>query len=384
MTIIHFFSFFAQPLQGCYNSYVQLILRNMGYSQSIIGVIIGLGIFASIIVPFIAASIAERTNNEKLTMFFAALIASVTIIPMIFGFPTYITALSYFISAGSLSMIMTMSDGYINKCVNGSTNLYGKIRGCGTLGYVVCLAMFSILNFPDNTNNKSIYLNILIFTFLFSICLSLCPSVKTQKNKEEKKKEKFFDPKWFDKSFYLLILIVSISQISMSAVEKLLPSYMTEVLGLGSKFIAFVALSAVGEFFLLVFGGKYVEEKNVSPVILISIAFCAIALRLFLYSVSENIFVFAIAQILHTFCFGSCQLGVCAYISRYVDKSHTSVAFSIYWTLASNLPMMIGTFLGGFIIDGFGYHTLFGSYISFALIALSLTIIFRKKLLPNK
>ena len=57
---------------------------------------------------------------------------------------------------------------------------------------------------------------------------------------------------------------------------------------------------------------------------------------------------------------------------------------TLYWSLATNLPEMLGALFGGFIIDSYGYPMLFLSYSFFPLLAVILSFVFKKTLEGEK
>lgn len=375
--IISLLSFFLQPVNGAYSSYLQLILRNSGYTQSMVGVIIAVGSIASIILPFFAGAVVEKTGNDKLLMFLGAVTGVMTIVPAILGAPVWLTLITFFICLGMNWMTLSLADGYINKCINNDNAKYGLIRGLGTLGYVVFMVMFSLTGFPDETNNYQILQNIILCTSLFLIFLLLSPDTRKLNSKKTEEKRKFFDSSWYDKTFWIFVVTVAFSRIPMATFDKLLPSYMTEVLSLGKWFTAFTALGAFAEFFMLVFGGKDAAKRGTNPINLLILSCVGILLRLLLYISSDSIVVFALAQTMHALCFGACHLAVNSYITHNVAPEHVSGAFAIYWTLGTNLPQLLGTLLGGFVIDYLGYPVLFAINMGFPLITLCLIFAFR-------
>ena len=61
-----------------------------------------------------------------------------------------------------------------------------------------------------------------------------------------------------------------------------------------------------------------------------------------------------------------------------VAPEHYDLAMTLYWSLATNLPEMLGAFAGGFVIEAFGYPMLFLSYSIFPLVACILCLTNKK------
>lgn len=343
-----------------------------------VGVIIAVGSIASIIMPFLASVITAKTGNDKLMMFTGIVVSAVSIAPAILGFPVWVTLVTFFICLGMNWTTLSLADGYINKCINNDNTKYGLIRGLGTLGYVIFMTMFSITGFPDETNNYQVWMNIGLCSGLFLLVLCFCPDTRKLPQQQTGNTTKT-EGKWYDRSFVLFLITLAFSRIPMAVFDKLLPSYMTEVLGLGKWFTAFTALGAFAEFLVLVFGARIADRKHIKPTTLFTLSCIGIIIRLILYIVSKNIYVFAIAQTMHALCFGCCHLAANSYLTHHVDSGNISQAFSVYWSLGTNLPQLLGTLMGGFIIDNLGYNLLFGINISFAAISLLFLAIFGKR-----
>ena len=375
----YLFSFFLQPLTGAFDSYFQIILRNLGYSQSAIGVFIGIGSLSTVILPFFAAYIARKAGSEKPVMQIAIILAVLAMVPVTLGAPAWVVMLGMFVATGTRWTTLSLSDGYINKNIGEDNAKYGKIRGTGTMGYVCFMFFWAFSGFPDKSDNRQILLNIAITVTIFSIFLALSPKTIIADNRN--KREKFFDFKWFDSGFYMFMGIVFMSRMAMAVVDKLLASYITEVMGAGQYFTALVATGAFFEFLMLVFGGRFAAKHRIPSVYLLMLSCFGIILRLFLYRITDSMLWFIFAQSLHSLCFGACHLASNSYITKHIPEEHVSMAFVLYWTLANNLPQLLGSLGGGFIIDTYGYKTLFASYIVFPAIALAMCFVFRKRLL---
>ena len=103
-------------------------------------------------------------------------------------------------------------------------------------------------------------------------------------------------------------------------------------------------------------------------------------MRLAIYYLFPNVWAFTFAQLFHSLTFGALHIGMAKFIAQNVEKEHYSLAMSLYWAIATNLPALLGTLGGGFVIDYLGYPSLFALYTIFPLAAAALCLIFRSKL----
>ena len=375
-----FLNFFFQTTVAVVAPYVQILFRNKGYSHSLVGVVIAVGQIASIIFPILWCSISDRTRKTRL-MVYLMMIASVAfMVPAALSSSLVLTFLFYFLASSFFWAMNPMLDGYQTRLFRGNSSAYGLARSAGTMGYVVALLVFGLSGFPDETSNRSICLCLAIVTAIFLLVFTRSPKDVPVDPSAVKQERKAFSFKWFSGKYYLMILIVALTRIAHAVPDKLLGAYMTENLGLGDRFTLLIALGAFSEFIMMLLGGRLLQKGKTKPYLFVFLSAVALIIRLLIYYFAKSLAVFTMAQLLHSLTFGALHIGMAKFIAQNVDKEHYSLAMSLYWAIATNLPVMLGALLGGFIIDYLGYQTLFAINIVFPVMAAILCIVFRNKL----
>lgn len=309
------------------------------------------------------------------------LVSIVLSFPFLLSTNLPLVVISAFLMNGFFWCLNPLADGFINRKLSGDSSRYGLIRAMGTLSYVAALVLFGITGFPKESDNSSILRCMMIFIPLLVIGAMFLKEDKRVMEKTEN--NKFFSLSWFPKRFYIFMAIVAFTRVGQAVVEKLLASYMTENLGLGDSFVLFVALGAVFEFFCMIIFGRLNKKGILSSTTILTISAIGLTVRLLLYLI-PGLPAFIIAQTLHGLTFGALHLSATSYTSANVDKNHYDLGMTIYWSLATNLPEMLGAFVGGFIIDSYGYPMLFLSYSFFPLLATILALVMRKTLEKQK
>ncbi len=368
----------TQTAVASYSPYIQIALRNKGYSYSLVGVIISIGQAFAIIGPLVISSLTDRRGKTKPYLILCALCSFVAGIPFFLSSNVAIVMLSVITLDFFFWSLNPLVDGFLNRKLYGQSYRYGQLRAFGTLGYMIALAFFAVSGFPSDTDNLSILRCFMIFVSLFLIASMM----QRDDIRERKDERKAFSFSWFDKGFYIFMAIVALTRVGQSVVEKMLSSYMTETLGLGNYFSLFIALGALFEFMCMIFFGHILKEKKITPHLMLFLSAVALTVRLLLYLI-PNIYVFALAQTLHGLTFGACHVASTTYIARNVSSEHYEVGMSIYWAVATNLPELLGTLAGGFIIDTWGYSTLFSSYAVFPFIAALLCLVLRRQIVSS-
>ena len=366
----------TQVAIAAYAPYIQIILRNKGYSYSLVGVIIAVGQAAAILGPLVISSLTDRTGRTKPFLVLSALCAFLLGIPFYLSSSVAVVVISIFLLDAFFWSLNPLSDGFLTRKLRGAKTGYGTLRACGTFGYMTALTLFALTGFPDESSNSSILICFSIFVLLFIAAALL---QKDDRRERGKGKGKFFSFSWFSSSFYIFMMIVAFTRVGQSVVEKLLASYMTEHLGLGSYFSLFIAIGALCEFLCMLLFGRLLRKNRVTPAFLLFISALGLTVRLLLYLI-PSIWVFALAQTLHGLTFGALHVAATTYTARTVSSEHYEMGMSIYWAVATNLPELFGSLFGGFVIDRWGYPTLFVSYAVFPFIAAVLCILLRKRI----
>ena len=370
-------SAFAQIAISSYAPYIQIALRNKGYSHSRVGVVMAIGQAFAIVGPVLISFLSDKKGKTK------PFLLLTVILSILFGIPFFLSTNLYVVIVATCALdavfwcFNPLSDGFINRKLGKEGYKYGKIRACGTFSYMIALVTFAFSGFPKETENKSILTCFIIaLSLLFFAILIQTDDIRDKSND---KKRNRFSFSWFSKGYYLFMLIVFFTRIGQSVIEKLLASYMTEELKLGGNFTLFVSIGALFEFFSMILFGRLLKKNKVTPFFMLSLSAIALTVRLLLYLI-PNIYVFAFAQTLHGLTFGALHVAATTYTARSVDSSHYEVGMTLYWAIATNLAELIGSLFGGFIIEKLGYSSLFAIYSIFPLIGFILCFVLKKEI----
>lgn len=368
---------FNQATTAAISPYVQVIFRNKGYSHSLIGIILAVGQLATVFIPVLIGMLSDKTRKTKLILIVLGLLSSVAFVPASLSGSLLITFVSYTLASGIFWSSHPLVDGYETRLLKGDASKYGFIRSMGTMSYIVFLVVFGLTGIPDETDNRSICLVAGIVCLAFAVSALFIPEDIRNERQQEKTR---FRLNVFSRKFYMMMFLVGLSRIAQAIIEKLLSSYMMEVLGLGGSFVLYFAIGAFCEFLMILFGGRLLQKGAISAYSMILLSFVGLAVRLLIYFLFPNMVAFVIGQCLHALTFGALHIGVAKFIAQNVSPAHYSLGQSFYWAIATNLPEMLGAFAGGFIIDYMGYANLFAIYSVFPAIAAVLCVVWKKTL----
>ncbi|MDY0287778.1 MAG: MFS transporter [Sphaerochaeta sp.] len=371
--------FFVYSIFAIVNPYLQVLLRNSGYSYEAVGVLLGIFEVAGIVGPLVVGRIVDRTGRLKDTVLIATATTALGLILLVRGDSLWLTIIALSTIAFSLRSLIPLVDTVATNRFNGDAQKYASIRAFGTLGFVVFSLAFTLLDRPVLTDNSSIIRYALLGCLLFFIPVLSWKEGRMQASVGPKTKTKVKVAHWFDSGFVIGMIIIAFNRLGMSAVTSFFSLYLVEELHIYSISLM-NAIAAGSEIFLMLLAGYLIQKKGVLPVFLLLISGIGMAVRLLLYARFPTLAGVIIGQLLHSVCYGFLHPAAIQLVARRVKRTHRALGMSIYISLGTGLPTVLGSSLGGLLTENFGYKTLFESFSVFAMISVVLCLVFWKKM----
>ncbi|MCK9328630.1 MAG: MFS transporter [Candidatus Cloacimonetes bacterium] len=375
-------NFLYYAATACFYPYLQIMLRNNGFSHSLTGLILGASFIPMIFFPLILSHLADRSGKCRLLVIGCALASAILFFPLSSSSKFIICLLAVPICRGIHSSISPLIDSMSTIAYKGDSFKYSIIRGIGTGGYIAsCLIVgfLGLVNTNSNASVRTMYLSLMAALIISLFFLpSMFDSGKNQSGKE-KGNSKIALTKDQKKDIILFFTAIMLFKCGNSPTG-LLSSYMTEVLHFGDRFIIFNSIGSIFEMAAMIICGKLLEKNKIRPYSLIMLGALALIFRLLIYRYFKSVAGFVIAQSLHGLSFGGFQIASIKYISNAVPKEKTSSAIGIYEGIGSALPGAIGNAIGGAVIQNFGYDSLFTSFAIITAASLLVFIAGRKRL----
>ena len=370
--------FFVYAIYAVVNPFLQVMLRNLGYSHEMVGLLLSLFEVSGIVGPLLLARQVDKRGNMK----GAVLLCTVgSIIPMpllMYSSSLPVILLGLLVLSFFLRSLLPLLDTYANNLFNGDAQRYALLRSFGTVGFVFFSLVFAATNRPNLSSNVHIGAYAIGTSILF-----LLPVLGWKR--EPKRNTRSFLPlsepggKWYDQAFVIGMLIIALTRISMASISSFFSLYLVEELQINA--ISMMnAIAAGSEYGAMLLAGILIQRKKVLPVHLLMISSAGMVVRLLIYSFFPSFSGVLVAQLLHSLCYGFFHPAAIYFVARRVKRSHRTLGMSIYVSLGTGLPAVIGSSLGGVVVEQFGYAMLFLSYSLFALTAFVLCLIFYKRM----
>jgi len=367
--------FFLEAIFCIVSPFLQVILRNCGYSYTQIGFLLAVYELSGVAGPLVTGVFVDKTGRMKLTMALSLIISFLGFCVVVFTHKMALTVLSLCFASGFLRSMLTLQDTMAMQRVGGDVQKYSVIRSMGTAGFVFFCLLYTFMHRPYVTDNLDIF-RFLSFGFLICFCTSCLgkeSGAVPQKTKEEEK-----DGRWFDGAFLLGLGCIALSRFGMS-VTSFLSLYMVEELGL-DQISLINALAAFSEFFAMLLSGYLMEKRHVSAIVLLFASSLSVVLRLLLYAFVPSLTGVILAQCTHSLSYGVFQPASIMFVHQRVKHTHLAAGISLCLSLGTGLPTMLGDTIGGYVVQSYGYKVLFESFSIPALLSALLFLLFYRPL----
>ena len=352
--------FFVFGIMAVVNPYLQVMIRNLGYSHDVVGFLLAVFETAGIVGPLLVARHVDKHGSGKNTILLGTVLSAVGVLLLMYSTSIWMTMFALMLLAFFLRSLVPVIDSYANNRLNGDAQKYTLLRSGGTIGFVLFSLLLAITGKPDLSSNSSIGLYALVAFFLFMLPVLAWKKDPKQREMPPATSDNA-EGKWYDLAFVIGLVIIGLNRISMSSIASFFSLYLVEELGVNAISLM-NAIASGSEFGALILAGYLLQRKKVLPVHLLMISSGAMVVRLLIYALIPTFGGALVAQFLHSICYGFFHPAAIFLVARRVRRSHRTLGMSMYVSLGIGLPTVLGSSLGGLVLEQFGYRVLFMGY----------------------
>jgi PPP family 3-phenylpropionic acid transporter len=323
-------------------------LRARGFGHGQVGLLLGVLRVAGILGPLLIGRMADRTCRYRLILQLCLAASVLFMVPL-----QYISSAWAFVpfllivGAGNASLI-PLSDAFANRELPDPTHRYGQIRLFGSLGFIACSLALQLARLIDSSSSLSILLNYAALAAIYLGALFFLPActTPTADGSSGDRDRHFARPFWFGMG------IIFLGSFTMTGVNSFLSLFIQE--GLGWKNVSLMAaIAAVAEAPLFFFSGRLIHRWGLRSMFLVSLA--AMVVRLLLYALVPVLWAVVAAQLLHSLTFGLFQATTVQFVNRHVPRSRVALGMTVANTMGWGLSSLVGSMIGGYLIESFGF-----------------------------
>ncbi|MDR0496055.1 MAG: MFS transporter [Treponema sp.] len=364
---------------GIITPYLPLMLRNLGYRAAVVGILLAISEGAGILGPFLFGHLADRDGKYKSKLVIAYIFTAAAAFPIaVFSNPVISAVLIALLAVGYRSA-MPLIDA-ITTINLGETGNYGKIRVSGSIAFVCFMFFMQWIPVLRPNTPFNIALWICITSVLAIIATIIIPSRLTNLKVPEKdagiddgqnateQRKTIWTP-----VFIIGLIIIALSRLALTPIYSFLPMFLVEYMRWDAVGLM-LAVAALSEIPFVYFSRPLIRKFGSMPIL--AFASAMVALRLAIFAIFPFKAGIITGQLLHSFCFGLFHPAAVAFITGCIPPKQRSFGMTVYLSLGCGVPLFIGNFLGGFIIDFAGFRSLFGTFTVFGILGTLIYVAF--------
>ena len=392
------------------NTYVPIMLRTLGFSTAQIGILLGVIEIAGVCAPFFITRQLDKTGRYGLAMCIFGFDIALLLLPLLRFHSFLVTALCLGIFAVGFKGMVPVLDGFTTKALRQQDAQYGKIRALGSAGFVSMNLFLQMHSFISGKNPVSMILTVSAVALMFVITLRWVPDLygltgvsagekfdtgtddtsntsqeplaigsssgEPIRSQESCSVEKFSDDPIkpneqvktagerlvdvrslfaaFPKLFWECLLLIFLAFLGLVPCQRFFSLYVEEYIKVEAS-AGLWALSAMAEIPLLIISGKLIRRFGKER--LLAVCLLSVIIRNCCYIFIPGISGAVVGQLLHSLSFGLFHpLGVLLCVLHSYGKTVTAMTF---FTAANGIAYVIGSIIGGYVIEYLGYPALF-------------------------
>ncbi len=369
--------FFAFAVYGVASPYLAVLIRDLGYGSTLIGLLLGLFEVAGIAGPFLLGRFSDRRGRYRPALALAFMLILVALPPLVTLRHPLLSALFLVVMAIGLRSIVPLLDAAATLGL-GSTGTYGRVRSIGSFSFVLMALLLQVTPVfrPDRAVHIALWYGATALAALASLGLlpeggpRSDPAVRRYPG--DKKPRNLWTP-----AFIAGLVMIGFGRLAMAPITSFFSLYVVEELRLDAVGLMW-ALAAGSEIPVIFFSGTLIRRYG--PPRLLAVSVLAVAVRLGVYALFPSLSGAVVGQLLHSLCYGLFHPAAVAFVTTHVAPENRAVGMTMYLSFGIGLPTFLGSTAGGLVLELAGYRVLFGVYITFALISFLLYLALRRKL----
>ncbi len=267
----------------------------------------------------------------------------------------YMTVLSLFYSSSTPIM-----DTWAVSVSNNVQNVdYGLVRGGGSFFYAFMAFFAGGLIAPFGAQILFyIHIGFVILTLLLAFFLVDDKKVAMSKQEIEQPKEKMKFSQGMavlfrNKQYIVLLFCMSFYQFSIRIAGTYLPMVIRDIGGDESHFGYAVFVCAFCELIVMVIASRLML-RGMPLAYLLMASFVSLSFRFLLFVFTDNVWVLIAMQTIMAIGVGLNLRVVIEYIYEIAPKGYTAIAILLFGAITNGFGAVLGSYLGGIIIDSFG------------------------------
>ncbi|MDQ6981782.1 MAG: MFS transporter [Mariprofundus sp.] len=344
-------------------------LHGLGLDTVMIGFMTGLLALAKVIAPpWIGHTLDSQSENSvHQFIVIASCMAAVTALAIGLAQNLYLMALMVLLFGAFWAAILPLTDGLSVSVSESEMADYGRLRVWGSFGFVLTSLSGGLWLVGPNITVFPIILAMLMLVLAFAA--QGFPKLKPPIDRCSGRLK-------FSKSFYLLLAIALIMQISHGAYYGFFSLYLAEAGFSGWQIGLYWAIAVIAEIVLMWRWSRALQQA--APAVVFSTCLLLTALRWLGIGLTTDAMLLVGLQLLHAASFAAFHVTAIAWVKRLGPKTRHGAAQGLYSAAGFGLGSTIGIMGCGLIANAFDYSMAFYLCAGVAVLGIPLALLLPK------
>lgn len=367
------------------SAFTAAYLQEQGYSASVVGLIMALVNCIGIVAAPMMGALSDKLSSARRVFLLCIGVSSVLycVVPFIPGTSLAATiavtiallAWAYFKNPTS-----SLLDSWLVRTVNRRrTFAYGSVRLLGSIGYATMCILFGRIAAKTGTQAYSFFFYAILNIPLMLLCIfgmqderddeAAQQQAKKQKQAQADKARTERPLALALSGYYFRMFLVShaLLGITLYCMTTFLPYKLTEIAGNSNALGTVIALKSYMEIPTFLFGAAIMRRVNVKQ--LFNICAAVFFTEQLICFAATQVWMVAVSLMLHGFTYGMYLTCMVNYVYRVTPQEAAASAMTIAGSLQLGMSV-IGSLIGGVLVDAFGANGYYAFSMSLQLLAL--------------
>ena len=341
-------------------AYLPITLKAIGFSTAQVGILLGIIEIVGVCAPFFVMQWLDKTGRYGFMMCIFGVDMALLLLPLLRFHSFFVTGVCLGIFAVGFKGMVPVLDGFTTKALDQHNDQYGKIRALGSAGFVGMNLFLQLHPLISGKNPLSIIMSVSAGALLFVITLRWVPDlydfglVQTDEKSNAGVYDRLDLLTVFPQVFWEYLSLIFLAFLGLVPCQRFFSLYVEEYIKVEAS-AGLWALSAMAEIPMLIISGKLIQRFGKG--LLLVLCLLSIIVRNCCYIFIPGIAGAVVGQLLHSISFGlfhPLSVLLCVFHSH----GNTVTAMTLF-TAASGIAYVIGSMIGGYIIEYAGYPALF-------------------------
>jgi len=354
-------------VNGIVFPYLQVILRQMGFSKAGIGSVIGAAQLVGVAAPPLWGGVADALHRRRLTLILAIGAGGCLFCLLPFARTFWAAAVLVAAYYACREAVIPLSDGITFAHLAGRRELYGYIRAWGSFGFVLSTAGLAVLGAGRPEALPLLFGAYAVFCAGHLLLAGFLPDAWTERRHAS---GHALGPvlRLLCRPHVLAFVVAAfLARATMMGYYSFFSLYLQDRFGMQG--IGYLwALGPIAEIPVIFFSGVMIRRIGLRGLLCLGLA--GVVVRLLVYALTDSLALVVAAQALHCLTFGAVHVASVNFVDRIFPPSLKATGQGVFAAIVVGIGGLTGSALAGKLAQAWSYPVMYAVLAAGALIGL--------------